>query len=251
MEILINHKNISYKVDLSSPLDISIPLTNKTPQVKCFYAPDVEMEPLVAGNFIGSTEKGSPVNFYNLKINPHGNGTHTECNGHISAISNTINQSLKQFHFLADLISVTPRKLDNGDAVIDESCLDLQSIKSEALIIRTLPNFTIKMQTDYSGTNPCYIDHQLVEKIIDRGVQHLLLDLPSVDREKDEGKMLSHKVFWKDCHADRQECTITELIYVPSSILDGRYLLNLQICSLELDASPSKPVLYELKPIKS
>jgi hypothetical protein len=27
------------------------------------------------------------------------------------------------------------------------------------------------------------------------GIQHLLIDLPSVDKEKDEGKLLAHKAF--------------------------------------------------------
>ena len=46
--------------------------------------------------------------------------------------------------------------------------------------------------------------------------------------------------------AGRDECTITELIYVPNEIKDGLYLLQIQIASLEIDASPSKPVLYEI-----
>jgi len=247
LKITVHHQAETFQVDLSRPLDISIPLNNRSPQVKCFYAPDVEMSPLVAGDFIGSIEKGSPVNFYNLKINPHGNGTHTECNGHISSAFRTINQSLKQFHFIAELKTVTPRSLDNGDSIIDETCLDLKGLNSEALIIRSLPNKENKLVHDYSGTNPSYLDYRLVEQLVDLGVQHLLLDLPSVDREQDEGKLLAHKAFWKNCNAERQSCTITELIYVPSQVDDGRYLLNLQICSLEMDASPSKPVLYRLE----
>jgi arylformamidase len=38
------------------------------------------------------------------------------------------------------------------------------------------------------------------------------------------------------------------MIYVPNSIFDGTYLLNIQIASFENDASPSKPVLYMLNP---
>ena len=80
----------------------------------------------------------------------------------------------------------------------------------------------------------------------------MLIDLPSVDKEHDEGKLLSHKAFWNvkdvnDLNADaRMNCTITEMIYVDDSILDGSYFLNLQIASFENDASPSKPVLYKI-----
>jgi hypothetical protein len=72
------------------------------------------------------------------------------------------------------------------------------------------------------------------------GIQHLLIDLPSVDKEKDEGKLLAHKAFWNvtdvnDLNLDaRLEATITEMIYVPDNVADGSYLLNLQIASLKM-----------------
>jgi len=43
----------------------------------------------------------------------------------------------------------------------------------------------------------------------------------------------------------RIDSTITELIYVPNEVLDGAYLLNLQIAPFESDASPSRPLLLE------
>jgi hypothetical protein len=36
------------------------------------------------------------------------------------------------------------------------------------------------------------------------------------------------------------------MFYAPNEIKDGIYLLNLQIAALETDASPSKPILYQL-----
>jgi arylformamidase len=78
------------------------------------------------------------------------------------------------------------------------------------------------------------------------GLDHLLIDLPSVDRESDGGKLLAHKAFWQFPERIRKNCTITELVYVADTIQDGLYFLNLQITSLEMDASPSKPVLYNL-----
>ena len=44
--------------------------------------------------------------------------------------------------------------------------------------------------------------------------------------------------------AVRAHCTITEMIFVPNEIRDGLYLLNLQTTSFDLDASPSKPVIF-------
>ena len=114
-----------------------------------------------------------------------------------------------------------------------------------------MPNNTEKLSTDYSGANPPYLAPEAMQWIVQQGVQHLLLDLPSVDREDDGGKLTNHRSFWRVLHnkADEQSSfgnTITELIYVPDAVADGRYLLNLQIPSIELDAAPSKPVLYPL-----
>jgi arylformamidase len=61
--------------------------------------------------------------------------------------------------------------------------------------------------------------------------------------------LAAHHTFWQYPAQPRTHCTITELIYVNNSIPDGLYLLNIQIASFEIDASPSKPVLYSLEPL--
>ena len=106
------------------------------------------------------------------------------------------------------------------------------------------------MITNYSGANPPYLHHKAISYLVERGVEHLLLDLPSVDREEDGGQLLGHRAFWQYPESPRAHCTITELIYVNNSIRDGLYLLNLQVASFEIDASPSKPVLYALEPFE-
>lgn len=63
----------------------------------------------------------------------------------------------------------------------------------------------------------------------DIGVKHLLIDLPSIDKEKDEGRLEAHNAFWNTQGKVRMEATITEFIFVPNSVTDGSYLLNLQI----------------------
>ncbi|MBK7869946.1 MAG: cyclase family protein [Saprospiraceae bacterium] len=249
MQIELSHQNQRYCADLSKPIDISIPLKEGLETVNCFYAPPMEAAPVVAGSFIGSTIKGGSVNFLNVKVNPHGNGTHTECVGHISKEPYTINQSLKNFHFLAQLVSIYPKKTLNGDRVILKEQLEeaLGKNAPEAVVIRTMPNDDWKLRTNYSGANPPYMHHEAMEWLVARGVQHLLIDLPSVDREEDGGKLLAHKAFWRYPDKVRENCTITELIYVPNFVKDNLYLLTIQIASFEIDVSPSKPVLYELQ----
>ncbi|MFV8345924.1 cyclase family protein [Flavobacterium sp. ZB4P13] len=244
----------NFKVDLSKPIDISIPLTNTDENPIAWYIDKPVIEPVVFGDWIGKVSEGkSSTNFNNIFFNPHGHGTHTECLGHITREFYSINQSLKQFFFLAELISVVP-EIQGEDLVITKNQIEnsLEGKTPEAIIIRTLPNFKIKRSLKYSNTNPPYLDQDAALFIRESGIQHLLIDLPSVDKEHDEGKLLAHKAFWNvtdvtNLNEDaRLESTITEMIFVSNDVQDGSYLLNLQIASFENDASPSKPVLYKI-----
>lgn len=241
-----------YRADLARPLDISIPLSEGPGTVNCFWAPPMETTPVVAGDFIGSTARGGPVNFLNVTFNPHGNGTHTECVGHIAKEKFTINECLTSFHFIAKLATLYPTKLRDGDRAILPGQLAEVVVPGEveALVLRTMPNRPEKLSINYSGSNPPYLHHEATAYLVSCGIRHLLLDLPSVDREEDGGQLLSHRAFWNyrgpGAAGIRKNCTITELIYAPNEIPDGLYLLNLQIAAFEIDASPSKPVLYAL-----
>jgi len=114
-------------------------------------------------------------------------------------------------------------------------------------VIRTMPNTTDKKSRQYSNTNWAYLTEEAAEYLKTKNIQHLLIDLPSVDKEKDNGALLAHKAFWDYNGTLRKEATITEFIYVPNKISDGSYILNLQIAPFENDASPSKPVLYKIE----
>jgi len=155
---------------------------------------------------------------------------------------------LKTFFFKAVLITVTPEKISGDDVITLEQIKGKWTNQGfEAIMIRTLPNTSAKLSRQYSSTNPPYLHHEAALYLRNNGIQHLLIDLPSVDREMDEGKLLAHRAFWHYPESPRLNATITELIFVPTPITDGEYLLNLQIAPFENDASPSKPVLYPLK----
>lgn len=244
----IEFEGNNYRIDLSKPIDISIPLKPGPENVNAWWAAPVKIEPVVMGTFIGDVNQGGSVNFRNVFLNPHGNGTHTECVGHISKEPFTLNQCMRQFFHLAHLITVEPSLLENGDHVITKNQLMplLEYTKAKAVIIRTLPNDDSKRTRQYSGTNFPYVAVEAAQYLVEKNIGHLLIDLPSVDRESDEGKLAAHHAFWQYPHATRTRATISEMIYVPDEISDGYYFLNLQITSLENDASPSKPVLFNL-----
>ena len=261
MKATISYNNENIEIDLSKPIDISIPLTNTDANPIAWYIEKPTIEPVRFGDWIGKVSAGSSTNFNNIFFNPHGHGTHTECLGHITKEFYSINQCLKQFFFTADLISVQPESLDD-DLVITKAQIEKAlststalSVTREAIVIRTLPNQKNKKHKNYSNTNPPYLLEEAATFIRESGIKHLLIDLPSVDRENDEGKLLAHKAFWNvkdvnNLNADaRLDCTITEMIFVDDNVKDGSYILNIQIASFENDASPSKPILFKIDDI--
>jgi len=107
MKISFTHNQKIVKADLNQPIDISI----SAGDVKCFYSTDFRATPYNAEGFIGSVKQGAPVNFYDIQMNPHGNGTHTECLGHITENQEFVTDKLKTFHFVAKLVSVELHEL--------------------------------------------------------------------------------------------------------------------------------------------
>lgn len=236
------------RLDLSKGLDLSIPLRGDDTNPRAWYVDPPRFEPVRGNGLTGSVKEGGDVNFRDIYFNPHGHGTHTECLGHITEEVYSINKQLSEYFFQALVISVTPEEI-NGDLVITATCLD--SIKSktavEALIIRTLPNEKSKCTRNYSDTNPPYLSVECLNIIDKIGVKHLLVDLPSVDKEDDGGELSFHHKFWGVPAEPDFERTITELIFVPDTVKDGNYILNLQVAAFENDAAPSRPVVFELK----
>ena len=250
MKAEINHEGSKYSIDFSRPLDISIPLRGDAQNVNAWYLGHPRMEPHEEADFVGKVSLGSSVNFNDIWFNPHAHGTHTECVGHITEEFYSVNQHLNRFFFLAELVTVVP-ELQGDDWVISKHILEVVLPKKEiqALVIRTSPNDRDKLSRQYSNTNPPYLLEDAVDYILSKGVEHLLIDLPSVDKEKDDGALKAHKAFWNYHGQLRKEATITEFIYVPDAIQDGPYFLNLQMAPFENDASPSRPVLYEIQDV--
>lgn len=247
MKATIKHKKEIYSVDLSAPLDISIPLTGDVSNVNAWYIEQPRIEAHREGDFVGKVTEGASTNFNDIWFNPHAHGTHTECVGHITEEFHSVNQNLKKYFFLAEVITIAPEK-QKGDFVISKKQLQyaIRNSKAEAIVIRTMPNLREKLNKQYSNSNPPYILEEAARYLVELGIIHLLIDLPSVDKERDNGELLAHNAFWNTNGPIRKHATITEFIFVDNAIKDGSYLLNLQVAPFENDASPSRPVLYKI-----
>lgn len=248
MTTTIRHNSRNYTIDLSKPLDISIPLQKGSKQLQAWGIGPPRIQPVKDGDFTGSVTEGASVNFNNITFNPHAHTTHTECYGHITEQVHSVNDIFERFFFKAEVITLAPEKYQD-DFVISRKQLRyaLRNRKREAIVIRTLPNTPQKLELNYTDTNPPYMLEEAASYLVEAGVRHLLIDLPSIDREKDYGALLAHRAFWNMNGKIRKEASITELIYVRNEILDGTYFLSFQLASMENDATPSRPVLYAIQ----
>ena len=273
-----------YRVDLSRPIDISIPLRFNGPQPNAYGVAPATSIPCAAGELVGDTRQGGSCNFEQYTFIPHCNGTHTECVGHITHERISVRDCLTDVMIPAMLISVDPSAasetnesystpMHSNDPVMTRIAIERALFQSRvaqqesepgavatgvvsALIVRSLPNDEAKLTRQYLNDIPPYFTTEAMQYIVESSFEHLLVDLPSIDRLYDEGKLSNHRVFWNVEQgsfeingSSRLSSTITEFIYVPNDVEDGRYLLNLQIAPLAADASPSRPILFRLSEI--
>ena len=274
MKIELHAREIEF--DEHAPIDISIPLDFNGSQPNAYGVEPASSRACEYGELIGDTRRGGSCNFEEVTLIPHCNGTHTECVGHITNERIALTDCLRDVFIPASLLSVETvpptgtketYEVEFGeyDRLITRETLERQMTLHfgtaartgrSALILRTLPNDEVKLRQAYGSEAEVapYFTIDAMKDIVDRGFEHLLVDLPSVDRLFDRGKLANHRIFWnidlgsfETNDRTRRNRTITELIYVPNNVEDGDYLLNLQIAPFASDASPSRPILFRLK----
>ncbi len=270
MKLVLTINQIDYQADLSQAQSIAINLIPNGEQPSHFGAPACKSETLEGGGFIGDTKRGGSCNVNQLTLVPHCNGTHTESVAHIVDELLPVFSAIKTSLFACVLISIEPQfasevneqyvpGFDAENQVISRKQLEekLSIYKDEqltGLVIRTLPNVLTKKKTTYGDDNyPVYLTNDAMRYIVERKVEHLLVDFPSVDKMYDEGKLSNHRIFWNVELASTQlnensepQKTISELVFVEDAISDGFYLCNLQVPQIETDAVPSRPELIPL-----
>jgi len=288
IKITIELNNASYQVSMTSSWSLAIPVNFNQPkqQPNHFSANAALASPMQAGGFIGDTKQGGSCNVNELTINPHCNGTHTESIAHIcdfsmdniieeTGISKSRALTLAQLSLPAlmpcAVISITPKlaiksgenyspEFDVDDLIISRSALQ-QALASyhdeqlQALVIRTLPNTNNKRQQAYNIDNqPAFFSSEAILYLNERGVEHLVVDVPSIDRLHDDGLMTCHHLFWQvdeGSHQVNQKSlvnkTITEMAFIDDEVNDDFYFVNIQTPAFHNDAAPSRPVLFSAK----
>jgi kynurenine formamidase len=270
MEMRVVIAGREYRVRLDAARSLAIPLDFAGPQPSFFGAPRASAAPLRLPDFVGSTHEGGSCNVAELRLIPHCNGTHIETVGHIVndrvALAHVVGASL----FSGRLVTIAPSlaqdsaegygpTLDAGDRLVTRSALEvaLHAVpreETQALIVRTLPNDASKARRVYEDTDPPpFFSTEAIGYLIDVGVEHLLVDFPSIDRMRDQGTLSNHRLFWNVPPSSRtlngatgSRKTVTEMILVPDGIPDGLYLLDIAVPAFLSDAAPCRPVIYPL-----
>ena len=256
-------------VDLAQPVVLAIEQHFAREQPRHFGAPPARSEPYAVPGFAGAVQRGASCNCSVLTLIPHCNGTHTECVGHLTAEA-VAAQTVIPFGLIpAVLLSVisvaitsTPESTtptpQEGDRLITRAALQAAwpaalPFTPRAAVIRTLPNRHDKLTRDYSAEPAPYLTREAAELLVSVGIEHLVVDVPSLDRSHDEGRLSAHRIFFglppdsqRLAAARRPQATVTELAFIPDVIGDGPYLLELQSPALGGDAVPSRPLLYRL-----
>lgn len=260
-----------FRIDLARPISLAIEVSFLGDEPRCFGAPRASSQPMSVEGFTGSVSGGASCNCRTITLTPHCNGTHTECAGHLTRDLLEAHRVIPPGLVPALLVSLTPESAGEvtetsdpapqaEDKLITRRGLEkawpaTAPIEPKAVVIRTLPNDVKKRRYDYSGEVPPYLTREAVELLVERRIEHLVVDLPSLDRSHDEGKLTAHRVFFglppgarELAKATRQQCTVTELAYIPDTAADGWYVIEIQAPALGGDAVPSRPLLYTLRP---
>jgi arylformamidase len=254
-------------IDLAHPVSVAVPLDFAGAQPRHFGAPRATSRPFEAPGFAGTVARGASCNCETLTLIPHCNGTHTECVGHLTREPLDAHRVIPAGLLPALLVSVgaepAPAAGEDSEPLPqpDDRLITARALERawpaaalfepRALLVRTLPNTRDKLTHDYSAETPPYLTRQAAQLLVRRGIWHLIVDVPSIDRAHDEGRLTAHRIFFglprqsvELSAAARPEATVTELAFMPDELTDGAYLLELQAPALGGDAVPSRPLLY-------
>ena len=235
------------------------------PHVRAFGAPPAATTAYVAGTFTGDVARGGSCNCRAVQLIPHCNGTHTATAAHLTREPLAPGAVVPLEPLPALLVSVAPV----AAAAAHESAAPMPQptdrLVTAASLQRAWPSWPSHLppprvlvvrtgRFDDAGTVP-YLSLEAARLIVERGIEHLVLELPSVDRGDDGGRLAGHRVlFGLPAHstrladAARPRATVTELASVPPECADGPCAVQLQLTAWTGDAVPSRPVHFALDP---
>ena len=234
-------------VNFSKPIaDLSLAVSDVA---RAWYIEAPSFSPVVLGDWTGSVAKGGSVNFFNVQFNPHAHGTHTETAGHITEKRHSINAHFRDFMTKSLVLTVLPKggciRFEDFQTVWTQAQEKGWTYAAKSIIFRTSHDEKSTTKA-HSGTDWPFLEAAIGNFLREQGIDHLIIDQPSVDQEEDGGALACHHAFWGPQPETSLHRTITELAHIPQTVADGPYALLLQVAPIENDAAPSRPLLYSL-----
>lgn len=268
----------SLRIDLASPVSLAAPLRFDGRDPRHFDAPAPRRRPLALPGFSGEVRRGASCNCSTLELTPHCNGTHTECVGHLVDEPLDACEIAPRGPLPALLLSIPPVPAAGsgedsdpapqpGDRLLTRAALraawpatllvtpqatwpEALPFAPRALVLRSSAPLAVASTTALAAP---YLSRQLAAELVARGIEHLVVELPSIDRGQDQGRLCAHRIFFglppgstRLAEARRGGCTITELAAIPAELSDGPCALQLTLPRIAGDAVPSQPLLYRL-----
>jgi kynurenine formamidase len=240
-------------VDFNAATSLALPLDFDAAQPQHFGAPPATSTPYRVGSFEGAVARGASCNCQRITLIPHCNGTHTESASHLTLQQRPLHEFVPAGPMDAVLPESSAATSEDSlpaphaaDRLITRGALlaawsQSRAAGPQALLLRT--------GTAWGDNAPPYLSQQLMQELVARGIEHLVTDLPSVDRLEDDGLLTAHRIFFglpeRGTNLDearRAHCTITELAHFPRHLVDGSCALQLQIPAFSGDAVPSRPL---------
>ena len=251
-------------VDVDNRRDLSLPIRFGAAHSRAFSLPAASSHAVEGGGFVGDVRRGGSCNCETHSLTPHADGTHTEGPGHL--LAERVPVVAPAPICLAVVVRVQPRLLGDSvddvsgnhrhdDRVVDRALLEdalarVGDVDDVSAIVIATESGDVTRAARFSGTNPTYLTVDAALFIRERGFMHLLVDLPSIDREDDGGLLAAHRAFF-DLPTGVGAVTplviaprtVTELCVVDDDIAEGPWALFLQVAPIEADAAPSRPLL--------
>jgi kynurenine formamidase len=268
-ELLVGGQKIRVAMDKAVSLAIAVEFNTAGP--RHFGAGAPTAAPFAIGAFTGSVASDASVNCSTFTLTPHCQSTHTESVAHLTREAGDAWRVVPRGLLPAVVVSVLPEPARESSESSDpqpwgtDTLITRRRLRAAwpmgritepvAAIIHTLPNDLSKRTRDYEALVPPYLTREAVLWLVEKRIEHLVLDVPSLDRTHDDGHMVGHRLFFglpagSSARGDaaRSRATITELAFIPDELADGPCMLHLAVPALGGDAVPSQPIVYPLAP---
>lgn len=242
-----------------------------------FDAPPAHAWPHRVGNFSGSVLTGASCNCRNLQLTPHASGTHSESAGHLTSDEFPVLPLLPMtpqpgllLRIGTELAKNTTESADfkplPDDRLITAAALRAAwpvtaPFRPQALIIATESSLHGTRVSTRELQIPPYLSRECAEWLVENDIQHLVVEVPSIDRLQDAGQLTAHRIFFGfppqrspatpllASAATRAQATITELAAVDADIANGHGFLQIQAPAIDGDAIPTRPIWHALSAV--